>query len=99
MGSDIMKYRIAMWASAGFLVVCCWQLYILATAPTPISADPTAWITRVSCPIVFLSFYFNFGVKIGWVLLANTATYALLGWFVEALRRTISRAPYFSTTP
>ena len=22
-----MKYRIAMWASAGFLVACCWALY------------------------------------------------------------------------
>ena len=29
-----MKYRIAMWASAGFLVASYWALYAFATMPT-----------------------------------------------------------------
>jgi hypothetical protein len=28
-----MKYRIAMWATAGFLVACFWALFAMATFP------------------------------------------------------------------
>jgi hypothetical protein len=93
-----MKYRIAVWAATGFLVVCCWQLYILATAPIPISTEPIVWaLVRFTCPIVFASFYFHFGVSIYWVLLANAASYALLGLIVKQLpakckSRTIAEA-------
>ena len=76
-----MKLRIAIWAGAGALVVVFWTLYISATVPT---AGGIMWtLAYLTCPIALardyaLSFYF--------VLLANTATYALVGAVVEAMR-------------
>jgi hypothetical protein len=82
-----------MWASACVLVVGCWHLDIVATAPIPISVEPIVWnLVRLSCPIVFGSFYFHFGVGIYWVLLANVATYGLVGLIVETLRRQLTHA-------
>ena len=91
--SGSMKYRIAMWASTGLLVVGCWNLYALATFPLPMNSEPIVWtLVRLTCPIAFASFHFNFPVSIYWVLLANAATYALVGLIVEALRQQLHHA-------
>ena len=83
-----MKHRIAIWAITGFLVVCCWQLYVVATAPIPINSEPILWtLLQLTCPVVFAGFNFHFGVRLYWVLLANAATYALVGLIVEVLRQ------------
>jgi hypothetical protein len=80
-----MQRRIAMWASAGALVVVCWTLYVSATFPTPLAADGVVWILAcLSCPVALahhyaLSFYL--------VVLANAATYALVGVIVETIRQ------------
>jgi len=88
-----MQYRIAMWASTGLFAVGCWQLYAFATAPIPISVLPVVWtLARLTCPVVFAGFYFHFGVGFYWVLLANAATYALVGLIVETLRPRLNRA-------
>jgi hypothetical protein len=89
-----VKYRIAMWATVGLLVVGCWQFYAFATAPNPISAgQPILWtLARLTCPLVFASFYFHFAVGIYWVLLANAATYGLAGLIVETLSRQLRHA-------
>ena len=77
-----MKLRIAIWAVAGALVVVFWNLYISATVP---AARGITWtLAYLTCPIALarqyaLSFYF--------VLLANAATYALVGAIVEVMRR------------
>jgi len=85
-----MKYRIGMWASAGFLVAGFWALYALATAPPAMSsADPIMTLVQLTCPIVLLSFY---PLSVYLVLLANAATYALLGLIVENLRRRLNHA-------
>jgi hypothetical protein len=85
-----MKYRIGMWASAGFLVAGFWALYALAAAPPAFtSADPILALVRLTCPIAFLSFY---PIRLYWVLLANAATYALLGLIVETLRQQLRHA-------
>jgi hypothetical protein len=81
-----MKRRIAMWASVGFLVAGFWALYYFPTAR--VQAEPIAWIlARLTCPIVFAAFYVHFPIGVYWVLLANAATYALVGLIVETLRR------------
>ena len=81
-----MKYRIAMWASAGFLVAGFWALYAYTTAPIPING--IVWtLIRLTCPVVQAGFYFHFGIKLYWVLLANAATYALVGLTVETVLR------------
>ncbi len=82
-----MKYRIGMWASAGFLVAGCWALYAFATTMT--SADPIMTLVRLTCPITLLSFY---PLRLYWVLLANAATYALVGLIVETMRQRLNQA-------
>jgi hypothetical protein len=77
-----MKLRIALWASAGALVVVFWDLYMSATFPAPLGILRT--LAYLTCPISLaqhypLSFYF--------VLLVNAATYALVGTVVETTRR------------
>jgi hypothetical protein len=85
-----MKYRIAMWASAGFLVAGCWALYALASAPPVFtSADPLLALVRLTCPIALLSFY---PIRLYWVLLANAAAYALVGLIIETLRQRLNHA-------
>lgn len=78
-----MKRRIAIWASAGALVVVAWSLYIFAST-TQLTAKAMVWALCLTCPIALarhypLSFYF--------VLFANAATYALVGIVAETIRR------------
>ena len=88
-----MKRRIAIWASVGFLVACCWALYAFATTPPAMtSADPIMTLVEFTCPVVAASFYFHFGVSWYSSLLANAATYALVGLIVETLRRQLKPA-------
>ncbi len=79
-----MKYRIAMWAMAGFLVAGYWAVYAFATMPLmPFTQPEIMLLVRVTCPIALLSFY---PLSLYWVLLANAATYGLIGLIVETLR-------------
>jgi hypothetical protein len=83
-----VKHRIVLWTGAGFLAAAFWALYFYPTAPTPItSAEPMWTLARLTCPVVFASFYFHFPIGVYWAILANAATYALIGLTVEALRR------------
>ena len=48
---------------------------------------PIVWtLVRFSCPVVMVGTYFHLGVSLLWVLLADTATYALIGLLVESFR-------------
>jgi len=85
-----VKYRIGMWAMAGFLVAGGWALYALAAKPPAMtSADPIMILVRLTCPIALLSFY---PLRLYWVLLANAATYALVGLIVETIRQRLKQA-------
>ena len=85
--------NILIWTIAGCLVVGLWTIYAVTTSPSPsFSSSPLVLILiSVTCPIAFASFHFHFGVKIYWVLIANAATYALIGLAVESLRRRLGR--------
>ena len=86
-----MKNRIVMWTGAGVLVAAFWAFYFFPTAPIPIaSAEPMWTLARLTCPIVFASFYFHFPISVYWAMLANGATYLLVGLITEALRQQIS---------
>jgi hypothetical protein len=88
-----MRHTIVLWASGGFIIAACWFLYSVARPTSLTSAEPMVWIlARLTQPPVFASFYFHFGIRFYWVLLANAATYALAGLIVETLRRQISQA-------
>jgi hypothetical protein len=95
-----MKFRIGVWALVGCLVAGGWFLYASARVTPITSAEPIVWtLTRLTQPIIFASFYFHFGVLFYWVLLANTATYALIGLLVEVLRRKLHFTGWFRTDP
>jgi len=85
-----MKHRIAIWASAGSLVACCWVLYTFV-APVEFLQESlrqplvmaAAYIT---CPLTYAGRYF--AIHFWWFPPANAATYALVGVILEVLRRT-----------
>ena len=82
-----MKYRITMWASAGFLIACCWALYAFATTPPAMtSVDPIVNLVELTCPVVFASIHLHFALGLYWSIVANAATYGLIGLIVETLR-------------
>jgi hypothetical protein len=87
---DRMKYRIGIWASVGLLVAGFWILFGLAIRPTGItSITPLFALVRLTCPIAFFS---SHPLGLSWVLLANAATYALVGLTVETLRQQLRPA-------
>jgi hypothetical protein len=89
--SGSMKYRIAVWASAGFIVAGCWALYAFATAPFTNERMRDLWpLVSFTCPVQIAGSYFP--LSLYWVLLANAATYALVGLMVETLRKKLIQA-------
>jgi hypothetical protein len=88
-----MKYRIGVWAGAGFLVAGCWALYAFASTPPALtSGDPMLALVELTCPVAFASIHFHFGVSLYWSLVANAATYGLIGLLVESLRHRVNPA-------
>jgi hypothetical protein len=85
-----MKYRVAAWASAGFLIAICWALYFAnRSKENPI--DPIVYnLAILTQPIVLL--LRHSAVSLNWVLVANAVTYALVGLTFEALRRQLSHS-------
>jgi hypothetical protein len=83
-----MKYRIAIWAAAGFLVAGGWAVYFfLANKDLPI--EPlVSTLVQLTCPIAIVGAHYP--VSIYSALLANVATYALVGLVVETLRRRLN---------
>ncbi len=79
-----------MWAGAGLLIAGFWALYFFPTAR--ISAEPVWSLAWFTCPVVFASLYFHFPLGVYWVILANAATYAMVGLIVESLRRQLKHA-------
>ena len=87
-----MKYRITMWASAGFLVAASWALYFaMRSKDNPI--EPIVHtLGSLTQPVVLIGSYFNFGMYFYLVMLANAATYVLVGLIVETLRQRLHHA-------
>jgi hypothetical protein len=78
-----MRNRIAMWAGAGFVVASCWALYVLATSPFTNERMQDLWLLAgITCPITLASHH---PIGLWSVLIANAATYALVGLIVETL--------------
>jgi hypothetical protein len=81
-----MKYRILIWAGVGFLVAACWALYAF---PMMTSTDRLMPLIRLTCPVALLN---SHPISLFEVLLANSATYALIGLAVEVLRQRVKHA-------
>lgn len=86
-----MKFRVAIWASAGFLVAGFWALFALATFPSANERMRDLWtLVSLTCPIAIVGKHHP--VSLYEALAANTATYALGGLVVESLRRRFAHA-------
>jgi hypothetical protein len=89
-GRCSMKYRIAIWAAAGFLVASGWVVYFfLKNKDLPIEPLVSA-LLRLTCPIAIVGMHYP--VSIYSSLAANVATYALVGLVVETLRRQLKHS-------
>jgi len=81
-----MKYRIAMWASAGLLVAGFWALFASATFPATNERLRDLWVlASLTCPVAIAGRYYP--ISLYEALAANTLTYALVGLIVEAVPR------------
>ena len=88
-----MKFRIFLWAMAGFLAAAGWAFYAAATFPDLIQFKPLVWnLALLTQPLAFASMRFHFPASIYWVLITNAASYALVGLIVESLRRQLLHA-------
>jgi hypothetical protein len=79
-----MRYRIGAWASGGFLVASFWALYLFPTSQT--ASEPILTLARLICPVASMGSYFHFGIRFYWCIVANAATYALVGLILETPR-------------
>jgi hypothetical protein len=80
-----MKYRIAIWAAAGFLVATGWAVYLLVKSNDHLIEPMVSTLIRLTCPVAIVGSHYP--VSLYAALVANVATYALLGLIVETLRR------------
>jgi len=81
-----MKTRIALWAMLGLAVGCVWVAYAFATAPDievqrSVGDKALQVLAYATCPIV------GAGLRFYWILPVNAATYALLGFAWESMRK------------
>jgi hypothetical protein len=85
-----VKYRIAMWASAGFLAAGFWALFALATFPSTNERMRDAWtLVCLTCPVAMVRHY---PISLYEVLVANAATYGLIGLIGETVRHQLHHA-------
>jgi len=85
-----IKTRIAIWAVAGAIVVAFWALFFMMTYRDLGAGGVGRAFVCMTCPIALegrhpQSLYF--------VLVVNAATYALVGVFVETIRRHYHKRP------
>ena len=86
-----MKYRIAMWASAGILVTGFWALFAIATFPSTSERMRDVWtLLRLTCPVATVGMHYP--ISLYEALAANAVTYALVGLIVETLRHQLHHA-------
>ena len=77
--------RIAVWASAGFLISLGWGFYF-ANTNKDIPIEPTVHtLAGLMQPIVVVASHRS--TALGLVVVANAATYALVGLIVETVRK------------
>jgi len=84
-----MRNRILVWASAGFLVACCWVLYTFLASPDNLGATLREPLVQaalfISCPIAIAGRYVP--LAFWWVPPINAATYAVVGLLIGVVTR------------
>jgi hypothetical protein len=85
-----MKYRIAIWAAAGFLVASGWAVYLLVASKDHPTEPIVSTLIQLTCPVAIVGSHYP--VSLYAALVANVATYALVGLLVETLRRQLNHS-------
>jgi hypothetical protein len=85
-----MKYRIAVWATAGFLVASGWAVYLVVRSKDHLIEPIVFTLIRLTCPVAIIGSHYP--VSLYSALVANVATYALIGLVVEILRRQLNHS-------
>jgi len=85
-----MKLRIAIWATAGFLVASGWAVYFFVASKDHPIEPIVSTLVRLTCPVAIIGSHYP--VSLYLALLANVATYALMGLAVEILRRQLQHS-------
>ena len=86
-----MRNRIAMWASAGFLVAGFWALFAFATFPSTSERMRDVWaLVSLTCPVAIAGRHY--AISLYEALAANAVTYALVGLIVETVRHQLHHA-------
>lgn len=86
-----MKYRIALWGSAGFLVAGFWAFFAFATFPSTNERLRDLWtLVSVTCPVAIAGMHHP--ISLYEALAANAITYVLVGLIVETLRHQLHHA-------
>jgi hypothetical protein len=80
-----VKCRIAMWAAAGFVVASGWPVYFFVASKDHPIEPIVSTLVRLTCPVAIVGSHYP--VSLYAALVANVATYALVGLVVETLRR------------
>jgi hypothetical protein len=79
-----MRYRIAMWATAGFLVAGFWALFAAASFASGAESIRDAWtLVCFTCPVAIAGMHHP--ISLYESLVANAATYGAVGLAVETL--------------
>jgi hypothetical protein len=87
-----MKQRIAMWATVGFLVSGVWAALTFLIPPMTFARPALRDLAVFIQPIALVSFHFHVPMHFLEVMIANAATYGLIGLMVETLRRQLHHA-------
>jgi hypothetical protein len=86
-----MKYRIAVWALAGFLLAGFWALFAVATFPHTSERMHNVWpLVCLTCPIAIAGMHH--AMRLYEVLVANALTSGFAGLIVETMRGQLHHA-------
>jgi len=80
-----MKYRVAIWAAAGFVVASGWAVYFFVASKNLPIEPMVSSLVGLTCPIAIVGSHYP--VSLYLALAANVATYAVVGLLVEAFWR------------
>ena len=85
-----MKWRMAIWATAGLLVAGFWALFAFVTFPSTSERMRDVWaLISLTCPVAIAGKHYP--ISLYEALTANAVTYTLVGLIVETLRRQLHR--------
>lgn len=85
-----MKYRVAIWAAAGFVLASGWAVYFLVRNKDLPIEPMLSILVRLTCPIAIVGSHYP--VSLYLALAVNVATYALVGLVVETLWRRLNHS-------